>query len=325
MLRIDGSNLEGGGQIVRSAVALSAVTGVPVEIVRIRDNRRNAGLGNQHCAAVRAVAASCDARVLGNEAGSRVLQFFPGPVRNTDVSVHVGTAGSIPLIVQAWLPVALECGGSLEVQGGTEVPLSPTIDYLTEVFLPALGAMTGKVTVDVKRRGYYPAGGGMVRVQVFPSKPEPIRIRIRNSSGIRSCSSGLPEHVAKRQAASAASFLEKATGENFPVSIQWSGGQGTGSSCTVWKGAKGSSALGRIGFPAEKVGESAARGLLEELGEQGETDQYLGDQLLIYLGRYGGAYTTSFLTLHAQTVCWILDQFGFPVRIRKGRPVEFSA
>jgi RNA 3'-terminal phosphate cyclase (ATP) len=325
MLKIDGSNLEGGGQIVRSAVALSAVTGIPVEIVRIRENRKKPGLGNQHCAAVRAVAAACNARVSGNAPGGRVLQFIPGPVKKTDISVNVGTAGSIPLIVHAWLPVVLECGGYLEVQGGTEVPLSPTIDYLTEVFLPALGPMAGKVMVKVIRRGYYPAGGGLVQVQVFPSEPEPVRIRVMNSSGIRSCSSGLPEHVAKRQADSAASVLAKATGENFPVSIRRAGGPGTGSSCTAWKGAKGASALGRIGLPAEKVGETVALDLLEELGKQGECDRYLGDQLLLYLGRYGGAYTTSSLTLHAQTVCWVLDQFGFPVRIREGRAVEFSA
>jgi RNA 3'-terminal phosphate cyclase (ATP) len=324
MLTIDGSVLEGGGQIVRTAVALSAVTGMPVEITRIREGRRRPGLGNQHCTAVRAVAASCDARVSGNTQGSRTLQFFPGASKNTEVSVDVGTAGSIPLIIQAWLPAVIEQGGLLEVRGGTEVPLSPTIDYLTEVFLTALGPSGSGVEVEVRQRGYYPAGGGLVRVRVTPSEPEPVRIRTRESSGIRSCSSNLPSHVAERQAASADSVLSK-HGENFPVSIRRTGGPGRGSSCTVWKGAKGSSALGRIGLRAEKVGEAAAQGLLEELLSAGETDRYLCDQLLVYLGRYGGAFTTGTLSLHARTVCFILDKFGFPVGVRETGVVEFSA
>jgi RNA 3'-terminal phosphate cyclase (ATP) len=325
MLTIDGSRLEGGGQIVRTAVALSALTEVPVEILRIRENRKRPGLGNQHCAAVRAVAATCDASVSGNSPGSRTLRFLPGSPRKKDVTVDVGTAGSIPLVIQAWLPVALEHGGSLEVRGGTEVPKSPTIDYLTEVFLKALGLSAARVTVAVRRRGYYPVGGGLVRVEVSLGEPGPVRIRPGGSSGIRSCSSGLPEHVADRQAAAALSVISGATGEEFPVTIDRTGGPGKGSSCTVWKEARGSAARGRIGLPAEKVGEAAARGLLDEISEGGETDRYLGDQLLLYLGRYGGSYTCGGLTLHARTISWILDEFGFPVHIKEGHPVEFSA
>jgi RNA 3'-terminal phosphate cyclase (ATP) len=325
MLTIDGSRLEGGGQIVRTAVALSALTGIPVELLRIRENRKRPGLGNQHCAAVRAVAATCDARVLGNSPGSRTLRFIPGAPRNTDIAVDVGTAGSVPLVIQGWLPVALEHGGSLEVRGGTEVPRSPTIDYLTEVFIPALGPAAAHVTVAVSRRGYYPAGGGLVRVEVSPGEPGPLRIRPRGSSGIRSCSSGLPEHVADRQAAAAFSVISGATGEKFPVTVDRANGPGKGSSCTVWKEARGSSALGRIGLPAEKVGEAAARGFLDEIHEGGETDRYLGDQLLPYLGRYGGSYTCGQLTLHTRTVSWILDEFGFPVQTKVGHPAEFSA
>jgi RNA 3'-terminal phosphate cyclase (ATP) len=324
MLTIDGSRLEGGGQIVRTAVALSALTGVPVELHHIRENRSKPGLGNQHCAAVRAVAATCDARVSGNTPGSRTLRFKPGSPRHADIAVDVGTAGSIPLVIQAWLPVALEHGGSLEVRGGTEVPRSPTIDYLTEVVLPALES-AASVMVAIRRRGYYPIGGGMVRVEVSPGEPGPLRIRSGGSSGIRSCSSGLPKHVADRQAATALAVVSDALGEKFPVTIDRTEGPGKGSSCTVWKEAMGSAALGRIGVPAEKVGETAARGLLDEMCEGGETDRYLGDQLLLYLGRYGGYYTCGHQTLHARTIRWILDEFGFPVQIKEGHPVEFSA
>jgi RNA 3'-terminal phosphate cyclase (ATP) len=187
MLKIDGSCLEGGGQIVRSAVALSAVTGIPVEITRIRENRNKPGLGYQHCAAVRAAAGACQGHMEGNEPGSSRLSFIPMGIRKAECAVDVGTAGSIPLVIQAWLPVALVKGGTLEVTGGTEVPLSPTVDYLEKVLVPALGIEEAAITVTVMKRGYYPAGGGVVRVKVQPVDPAPIHLKKEISCGIRSC------------------------------------------------------------------------------------------------------------------------------------------
>jgi RNA 3'-terminal phosphate cyclase (ATP) len=325
MLKIDGSYLEGGGQIVRSAVALSAVAGIPVEITRIRENRKKPGLGYQHCAAVRAVACACQGQMDGNEPGSRSLTFIPGDIRKALCVIDVGTAGSIPLVIQAWLPVALVKGGSLEVTGGTEVPASPTVDYLEKVLIPALGTMGGGVSFRVKKRGYYPAGGGIVRVAVKPADPEPVIIKKDTSRGIRSCSSGLPPHVAERQAARAVLLLGGVLGGNIPVEIQRSEGLSKGSSCTVWCGAKGASSLGRPGLPAEKVGEAAATGLISEIAAPGQVDSHMSDQLLIYLACYGGAYTASEYTLHARTMCWLLSRFGFEIRVREGREVSFSA
>jgi len=324
MLRIDGSLLEGGGQIVRSAVALSAVTGTLVEIVAIRKNRSRPGLANQHCAAVRAVAEACHARVTGNTPGSCRLSFVPGSIVRRDISVDVGTAGSVPLVIQAWLPVALEEGGSLLVQGGTEVWFSPTIDYFTKVFLPALGPAGAGVRVDVIRRGYFPVGGGMVRITAEPAALPRISIGGAKGSGIRSCSSNLPDHVADRQAASARAYLLRETGEEYPVSVRRSEGPGTGSSCTVWNGAKGSCALGKRGLPAEKVGEAAASGLVAGLRAGGDVDLHLSDQLLVYLARGGGSYTAPEFTLHARTMCWLLSLFGLPVTAIERDTVEFQ-
>ena len=109
--------------------------------------------------------------------GSSRLSFVPESIRNAECRVEVGTAGSIPLVIQAWLPVALAEGGALEVNGGTEVPASPTVDYLEKVLIPALGSVGEGITVTVIRRGYYPAGGGLVRVRVEPADPAPVSIK----------------------------------------------------------------------------------------------------------------------------------------------------
>lgn len=324
MLLIDGSVLEGGGQMVRSAVALSALSGTPFRMERIRAGRERPGLRPQHCAAIRAVVGACGGRVEGCSPDSRRIEFFPGTIRAADQTLAIGTAGSIPLVLQAWLPVVLEAGGSLSVTGGTEVPGAPTIEYFLHVLLPALTSHGARVQVVVRRRGYYPSGGGCVEVLVRPSWITPI-VPDMDSSGIWSCSSGLPTHVAERQAGSASRRIEQETGQNLPVTLDSREGPGTGSSCTAWKGCKGGSALGQRGVPAEKVGEAAAGALIGELGSPGKVDRHLADQLLIYLARYGGEYSTSAYTLHSRTMCWLLSQFGYPVDVTEGTEVRVYA
>jgi RNA 3'-terminal phosphate cyclase (ATP) len=315
MLIIDGSTMEGGGQIVRTSVALSAVTGIPVRIDRIRGGRERPGLAPQHCSAVKAVAGLCGATVQGCSPGSRVLEFTPGELVYRDLEIDIGTAGSIPLVLQAWLPVALRHGASLLIRGGTEVQKSPTIDYITRVFLPVIRRCGGDVGVDVQQRGYYPAGGGTVRIIVGKSALSHLELPPGHSRGIVSCSSNLPEHVATRQAVSAADRLTRYTGLEYPVTFDRRNGPSTGTSCTVWHGSKGGVALGRRGLPAEEVGHNAADALIEELELPGDVDRHLADQLMIYVALYGGDFTTSRLTLHAQTMRWLLEKFGLPLRV----------
>lgn len=241
--------------------------------------------------------------------------------------IETGTAGSIPLIVQAWLPAALTTGGSITVSGGTEVAWSPTIDYLDRVFAPVLRRAGVSLEVEVMERGYYPEGGGMARVRVGVSRPGQIAIPAEEDScGLVSCSANLPAHVAERQAAAARELLEAQAGLPCTVEIDSRGrGLSVGSSITVWKGTKGAVALGRRGLPAEEVGRAAARALLEECRRPGLVDVHLADQLLIYLACYGGEYTTHTLSMHAKTACWLLESFGYPVRCRENEAVEFSA
>lgn len=327
MLNIDGSYGEGGGQLVRNAVALSAITGEPLTITRIRAARPNQGLAAQHMAAVKAVASACDAEYHGISPGSDTITFFPHDMKCREVCVAVGTAGSIPLIIHAWLPVALCVGGILRVSGGTEVLMSPTIDYLDHVLGSVLRSSGAEIHMDILKRGYYPAGGGEVTVTVDKKKIVPIipDDGKDHSCCIFSCSSNLPDHVSKRQASAADAYLCPTLGENCKIFLDPRTGPSTGSSCTVCKGAKGGIGLGKRGLLAEEVGMRAANALLNEIRTPGVVDIHLSDQLLVPLALFGGTFTTGTLTSHAETACWLLGRFGFEVRVRQGVRTEFSA
>ena len=164
MIEIDGSLGEGGGQIVRTAVALSAVTGKPVRITRIRQGRSKPGLAAQHARAITALAVICDARTSGATPGSSEIVFTPGEIRGGRHRVEIGTAGSVTLLMQCLLPALLraDAPSSLHILGGTDVNWSPTVDYFKNVFLPALSSFGAKVSLDVLQRGYYPRGQGEV-------------------------------------------------------------------------------------------------------------------------------------------------------------------
>lgn len=328
MLKIDGSRLEGGGQVVRVTVALSALTREAVTITRIRANRPKRGLMAQHLAAVRAVAACCGAECEGLEVGSETLVFRPEPLRRTETTVDVGTAGSIPLVLQAWLPVGLAAGGSIRVSGGTEVEHSPTIDYTERVLLGTLRGFGASAELEILKRGYYPEGGGEVHLHAESSNLSPLAIGNDPApdapAAIVSCTSNLPDHVAARQASAAEAVLAHEGIRTETVLVRQRG-RSTGTSCTVCRGPKGASALGRRGLPAERVGALAAEGFLHEHRQEGGVDTHLSDQLLIFLACYGGSYTCAEFSMHAQTVCWLLSEFGLGVEVTQGILTEFSA
>jgi RNA 3'-terminal phosphate cyclase (ATP) len=332
MIEIDGSFGEGGGQIVRTAVALSAVTGKPVHITRIRQGRPKPGLAAQHAQALRALAEICDARTSGATPGSPEIVFTPGKIRGGRYRIEIGTAGSVTLLMQCLLP-ALLCAdepSSLQIQGGTDVQWSPAVDYFKNVFLPALSSFGVKVSLEVLQRGYYPKGQGEVLLQVEPSKLKSSHLEsldcygqiTQNRSvqnllvnpstqsmvqGVSHCSN-LPEHVAVRQAESAEQMLAQA---GFSANIYHEALRlpSLGSGITLWCGYKGASSLGERGVPAEKVGRRAAEELILELKSPATVDVHLADQLIAYLALAGGSYTVREISLHAKTNIWTAAHF----------------
>jgi RNA 3'-terminal phosphate cyclase (ATP) len=318
MLQIDGSVGEGGGQIIRTAIALAAITGKEVEITNIRANRPKPGLAAQHLHAVKAVERLSRGETEGLALRSTHLIFTPGELRGFEGDIDIGTAGSITLLLQCLIPVALfaDRETSVKITGGTDVNWSPPIDFYTQVFLPALKEIGCDINVDLKRRGYYPKGDGLVDVHVTPSErlkgfavPKPEHTSV--IEGI-SHSSGLPAHVAERQANAANRSLKEAGYDTkIKTEIEERTKRTTGSGITLWCGYKSGSALGERGKRAEIVGEEAARNIITELESAATVDVHLADQLVPYIALADGKSVLKVreMTKHLETNIYITQQF----------------
>ncbi len=312
-MKLNGSYGEGGGQILRTAVALSAVTGKPVEIDNIRKKRPNPGLAAQHVRAVESVAAICGADISGCSLHSTCLNFKPGKIKGGIYNFDIGTAGSISLLLQCLMPAAIYAPAPIKVNitGGTDVSWSPPIDYLRFVTLSALSHMGYKCEIHLLRRGYYPLGGGNVEAIINPSVLNKTSLDKNLCAAVEgiSHSSGLSAHVVERQASSAEKILRKA-GYNTRISLDVKDYPSNGSGLTLWCGAAGGNALGKSGLKAEKVGSSAAKSILEELKSGAGVDIYLADQLIPYMAMAGGgSYTVRTITPHTKTNIWVTEQF----------------
>lgn len=345
MIEIDGSYGEGGGQVVRTAVALSAVTGKEVKVTNIRKNRPNPGLKQQHLKALETAARICGARVSGLSPGSTELFFAPVEIKGGKYEIDIGTAGSITLLLQSLMPALPFAKEKVElmIKGGTDVAWSPTIDYLQHVTFRALEQLGYVGSVTLKKRGYYPRGGGEVSAVFEPCKlrgfhfrkegenkrggENPIEEETRKGGrdlnqgkevmGV-SHASNLPAHVPARQAEAAESILLEA-GYGSRINVQSCELLSTGSGITLWSGYCGGSALGERGLPAEKVGRRAAEEIISELRTEASVDVHLADQLIPYMALAGNSsYMVREITLHAATNIWVTEQFlGVKFRIEE--------
>ena len=326
-VRIDGAYGEGGGQVLRTALALSAVRTIPVEVHAIRARRKTPGLQPQHLTAVRALARICMAQVDGAVQGSQRLSFDPGTVRAGEYEFDVGTAGSVALVLQAILPpLALAPGPSrVTLTGGTHVPWSPPLEYLGGVLFPALAAMGIRAHVSVERWGFYPQGGGQVAVTIEGgAAPTPLAaiaaghpVRIRGTSGVAE----LPGRIAERQRDRALGRLQ---GVGLSAVIEVQHGEAPGPGSFLYLEAErgglraGFSALGKRGKPAEQVADEAVDGLLDFLRGEYGCDPHLADQLVVPMALAGGTsrLTTSRVSRHLLTTLHIAQQFlGCPAQV----------
>jgi len=334
VVQIDGGQGEGGGQVLRTALALSAVRGVPVRVGAIRARRKSPGLQAQHLTAVRALADICQAHLEGAALGSRELTFAPRAIRPGDYRFEVGTAGSITLVLQAiLLPLALADGPSrVTLCGGTHVPWSPPAEFCRDVFLPALASMGVHARLQVVRPGFYPRGGGEVVVEI-PGGAElaPLAlIRRGRTERVRGISAvaGLPRTVAERQRSRVLARLEEA-GLSAEIEVAELRALDPGSFLFLVAesegGAAGFSALGARGKPAEEVAEEVVAELLAFLRADAGCDPHLADQLLGAMALAPGTsrLTTTRVTSHLRTTLEVARQIlGCPVQLcgEEGEP-----
>ena len=321
VLELDGSYGEGGGQIVRMAVALAALTSTSVRVVNVRAKRAKPGLAAQHATAIRAVARLCDARVEGADVGSSAFTFTPGPLHGGKVSVDVGTAGSITLVLQACLPAAFHAGDTeLEIRGGTDVPWSPPLDYFGHVFLGLLRKMGGRAEVEIAMRGYYPRGGGLVRVRVERA-PRWRPLLLPGRGGIvriagRAHASNLPEDVVERMKSAATRRFAQYTSVRIHSEVLGPDrAVGPGGAIVLWAETPetilGASALAEKGKRAERVGDEAATMLLKEIESRATLDVHASDQVLAYaaMASSPSEFLVRDVTEHARTMMWLLGSF----------------
>jgi len=342
LVELDGSYGEGGGQILRSALSLSCLTGKPFRIYNIRKGREKPGLMPQHLTSVTACQRISSAQVEGACVGSGEFSFVPGSVRGGSLALDVGTAGSVCLILHALLPPLLRAQevSTLTLRGGTHVPFSPPFHHFQKVFLHALSRTGRRVESELMAWGFYPRGGGHVKVQVFPSSSPAGEIELQSRGALRKLSllsyvAGLPLSVARRQMAQGLKVLRRGkadadiTEEVFEVS---SPGKGTFFFVhAVYENTSaGFSSLGERGKRAEAVGQEAVEEFLEFHSTDAAVDPYLADQLSIYLALNGrGGYTTSRLTRHLLTNAWVIEKFLQEPRIaikgEEGKPCRIIA
>lgn len=318
MITVDGSLGEGGGQVLRTSLALSMVTGRAIRIERIRAGRSKPGLMRQHLVAVRAAARLSDAIVQGDQLHSQQLTFQPRAVVPGEYHFDIGSAGSATLVLHTLLPPLLTAAGPsrVVVEGGTHNPLAPPFEQFAWSFLPLLEQLGPRVTGRLERPGFYPAGGGRIVVDVEPSaKLSPLKLLERGAIRRRhalSLVARLPLHIADRELAVVGRALGLEASDLKMVDCQDTLGPGNVLLFAVESERLTAvfTAFGSKGVPAEAVADDAVRQTQRYLDAGAPVDEHLADQLLVPLSLAGGGiFRTSKPTGHTLTQIELIPRF----------------
>ncbi|MBS3104757.1 RNA 3'-terminal phosphate cyclase [Candidatus Woesearchaeota archaeon] len=347
MIRLNGNYGEGGGQILRTALAISTLIQKPFEIYEIRKGRKDSGLKSQHLYGIRALKELCDAVAEGDEIGSLSLKYYPRKLVARNLDIDIETAGSVTLLLQALLLPSIFVSKPIKitVTGGTDVSWSPSLDYFSNVLLPQLQRFA-KIEAKLMRRGYYPKGNGKVELRINPKLKlndfpnfEDFLSSLRSNvnkidlieqchlikiHGISHASRNLQNaKVAERQAESAEQILRQKYGVPIKITAECQDTLSAGSGITLWAVFSknkddidennpirlGADSLGKQGKKAEIVGEEAANQLISEIESKAPVDMHLADQILPYLALSGGSIKTSEITNHCKTNIYTIQQF----------------
>lgn len=327
-LEIDGDYGEGGGQILRSSLSLSAILQRPIRISGIRAGRKKSGLAPQHLTCVNAVAAITDAEVIGGALGSQTLTFRPQEICGGNYTFDVAdirpSAGALSLVFQSVaLPLSYaKVPSTVTLRGGTHVPWSPTVHYLQEIFIPMAARFGFDGSIRLTRWGWYPKGDGEAIAEVQPTTDwRGVQLgrrgKLKTICGV-SAASNLPEHIVDRQQNQIQKHL---TRFDSPIDIERVKGESIGQGTLVFLKVEfenvqtGFSALGARGKRAERVADEACQALADFLASDAAIDPYLADQLILLMALAKGEsrFTTSRITRHLTTNIWLVQQF-LPVR-----------
>jgi len=318
MIPIDGSLGEGGGQILRTSLSLSLVTGKPFRMEKIRGGRERPGLLRQHLAAVRAAAEIGCAVAEGAFLGSTSLEFTPGAIKPGKYHFAVGTAGSATLVLQTILPALMtaESPSQIVVEGGTHNQAAPPFDFLAKTFLPQLERMGPRVCVRLEKYGFYPAGGGRIAAEITPSAAlVPLKFEGRGRTAkprVNAVVANLPRLIAQREVDTVAKIL--GCGMEKLQITETRNSAGPGNAVLVEVESEELVAIftsfGRVGVSAEKVAADVAEQVRVYLASEAAVCEHLADQLLLPMALAGGgSFRTGKISSHARTNMEVIRRF----------------